>query len=333
MRVARAASTVAFPAACTLIACSNPCPCGRRARSCRCDEAARERYRRRLSEPLLDRFDLRLALSPPDADRPRTGSARPTSAPASPPPSPRQEARYAGRRWGRNGVVPGGAVDAEIPLGPDAADALVAVARGGRVTGPRRWRRSAGSPAPWPTCATAARSRPTTCSGLRSAGGRPVTADRVAEAAVPTDELRGRRGPRRRAGTGARAPGRAAGPLAGSTRRRRRDPFGAGGRRAARPLEARRRPRRALAERARPGAAARVLAARGTRVLHVGADDFPCEPELDHGPAVLLAEGEGPRDAPAAPGGDRGVAGRHPARPARRRGPSVASSPSAGWPW
>jgi magnesium chelatase family protein len=134
VRVARAASTVAFPAACTLIAGSNPCPCGRRARACRCDEAARERYRRRLSEPLLDRFDLRLALSPPDATAPHGEPsadvrARVAAAVA------RQHARYAERSWQRNGDVPGGAVDAEIPLGPDATDALVAVARGGRVTG------------------------------------------------------------------------------------------------------------------------------------------------------------------------------------------------------
>ena len=47
----------------------------------------------------------------------------------------RQEARYRGRPWSRNGTVPGGAIDAEIRLDVDAADALVAVARAGRVTG------------------------------------------------------------------------------------------------------------------------------------------------------------------------------------------------------
>ena len=53
-----------------------------------------------------------------------------------------------------------------------------------------------------------------------------------------------------------------------------------------------------LAERWRhafdPARVAEVLAARRTTVLHVGSDGFPCEPELDHGPVVLLVEGQAP---------------------------------------
>jgi len=134
VRVARATFTVGFPAGCTLVACSNPCPCGRRAHECRCDDGARDRYRRRLSEPLLDRFDLRVAVSPPEATAPggeASADVRERVAAA----VARQTARYAGRRWRRNGEVPGGAVATEIPLDRDAADVLVAVARSGRITG------------------------------------------------------------------------------------------------------------------------------------------------------------------------------------------------------
>jgi magnesium chelatase family protein len=44
-----------------LVAAMNPCPCGfatDRTRTCRCSPGTIERYRRRLSGPLRDRFDL-----------------------------------------------------------------------------------------------------------------------------------------------------------------------------------------------------------------------------------------------------------------------------------
>ena len=65
VHVARAARSIAFPAAVMLIAAMNPCPCGfsgSHVRQCRCDFGTVERYRRRLSGPLLDRFDLRLPI-------------------------------------------------------------------------------------------------------------------------------------------------------------------------------------------------------------------------------------------------------------------------------
>jgi magnesium chelatase family protein len=60
----------------------NPCPCGVGGPhgSCRCSEGDRTRYERRVSGPLLDRFDLRVAISRPDVGalldrRPGEGSA------------------------------------------------------------------------------------------------------------------------------------------------------------------------------------------------------------------------------------------------------------------
>ncbi len=71
VRVARAHGSVQFPARFLLVAASNPCPCGNAgtAAACRCSDAVRRRYRRRMSAPLLDRFDLRLAVQRPDPDR------------------------------------------------------------------------------------------------------------------------------------------------------------------------------------------------------------------------------------------------------------------------
>jgi len=68
IRVARARATVAFPARFLLVAAMNPCPCGDGGPpgTCRCSEPARQRYGRRLSGPLLDRFDLRLTVDRPD---------------------------------------------------------------------------------------------------------------------------------------------------------------------------------------------------------------------------------------------------------------------------
>ncbi|HET7758019.1 MAG TPA: YifB family Mg chelatase-like AAA ATPase [Steroidobacteraceae bacterium] len=59
--VSRAALQTRYPAAFQLIAAMNPCPCGRRgdpAGDCNCTGAEVQRYRARISGPLLDRFDM-----------------------------------------------------------------------------------------------------------------------------------------------------------------------------------------------------------------------------------------------------------------------------------
>jgi magnesium chelatase family protein len=65
--IARAASAITYPARFMLIAAMNPCPCGHHGnvtRACICSEADIQRYRGRLSGPLLDRIDLHLTLLP-----------------------------------------------------------------------------------------------------------------------------------------------------------------------------------------------------------------------------------------------------------------------------
>jgi magnesium chelatase family protein len=69
--VARKGASVTFPTRFQLIAASNPCPCGfagDRLVSCRCTPRLVDRYRRRLSGPLLDRFDLRVRVPRLDPD-------------------------------------------------------------------------------------------------------------------------------------------------------------------------------------------------------------------------------------------------------------------------
>jgi magnesium chelatase family protein len=70
IRVSRAGGTVTFPAHFLLVAAMNPCPCGEGVYegACACSVFERARYTRRLSAPLLDRFDLIVPLARPDPD-------------------------------------------------------------------------------------------------------------------------------------------------------------------------------------------------------------------------------------------------------------------------
>jgi len=69
IRVARARASATLPARFLLVAATNPCPCGGGPPgACDCDDGARLRYLRRLSGPLLDRFDLRVGVARPGVD-------------------------------------------------------------------------------------------------------------------------------------------------------------------------------------------------------------------------------------------------------------------------
>ncbi|HEY7136762.1 MAG TPA: YifB family Mg chelatase-like AAA ATPase [Acidimicrobiia bacterium] len=134
VRISRQSSALTFPADFLLVACSNPCPCGEPTDRCRCDPARLARYRRRLSAPLLDRFDVRMSVSPPESNdvagessavvRERVRAA-----------VDRQRARYAGRRWQRNGALPAGPLRREVPLTGDAVDAWREIIRRRALTG------------------------------------------------------------------------------------------------------------------------------------------------------------------------------------------------------
>jgi len=71
IRVNRARFSAKLPARFLLVAAMNPCPCGEAGRpgACRCPDGVLARYHRRLSGPLLDRFDLRVDVLRPDVEQ------------------------------------------------------------------------------------------------------------------------------------------------------------------------------------------------------------------------------------------------------------------------
>jgi magnesium chelatase family protein len=73
IRLHRVGKSMTLPARFTLVATMNPCPCGfaeDRDRRCRCEPRELERYRRKVSGPLLERIDLCVRLERPASDAP-----------------------------------------------------------------------------------------------------------------------------------------------------------------------------------------------------------------------------------------------------------------------
>lgn len=135
IEVARARSTSTFPARFLLVGAMNPCPCGEGGPpgSCRCGEADRARYRRRLSGPLLDRFDLRVAVGRPDvAEIVRGSPAEPSSVVAERVRAAR--ARAVDRGFRANSDIPSRRLDELAPLAPGAVDLLERRLRSGRLS-------------------------------------------------------------------------------------------------------------------------------------------------------------------------------------------------------
>lgn len=135
VRVARAVATVSFPARFLLVAAMNPCPCGYGSQpgGCRCTEGARLRYQRRLSGPLLDRFDLRVEVSRPSVDD-LLGQARgePSAAVAARVAEVRDVAVLRGVR--ANAELPASRLDEVAPLSEGALALLEEALRSGRLS-------------------------------------------------------------------------------------------------------------------------------------------------------------------------------------------------------
>jgi magnesium chelatase family protein len=76
----RQGRTRSFPSRTLLVAAANPCPCGHLGTArCRCSPTDLDRYRRKLSGPLLDRIDLHVACPRPSGDE-IAGAAAPSTA-------------------------------------------------------------------------------------------------------------------------------------------------------------------------------------------------------------------------------------------------------------
>jgi magnesium chelatase family protein len=135
VRVARAAATVAFPARFLLVGAMNPCPCGygNRPGGCRCTDGARVRYQRRLSGPLLDRFDLRVEVCRPSVeDLMGTAPGECSAAVAERVVAARDLAILRGVR--ANADLPADRLDEVAPLAPAARDLLEGALRSGRLS-------------------------------------------------------------------------------------------------------------------------------------------------------------------------------------------------------
>ena len=66
VRIGRARAAVELPARFQLVAATNPCPCGdERSTVCACTPRMRHRWLRRISGPLIDRFDVRVWITRP----------------------------------------------------------------------------------------------------------------------------------------------------------------------------------------------------------------------------------------------------------------------------
>lgn len=81
--IGRAQATVYLPASFHLVASANPCPCGWQGvdeRACTCSQISLDRYRARLSGPLLDRIDLQVRVGVVRLGELRSGAAGESSA-------------------------------------------------------------------------------------------------------------------------------------------------------------------------------------------------------------------------------------------------------------
>lgn len=125
---------IPMPARFQLVGATNPCPCGGGAPgACECDARSRQRYLGRLSGPLLDRFDLRIAVHRPDVDQILDGErGEPSAVVARRVAAARQAAL---ERCGHLNAVLGDEQLAEFaPLAPAAAQHLRSQLERGRLT-------------------------------------------------------------------------------------------------------------------------------------------------------------------------------------------------------
>ncbi|MDE0614699.1 MAG: YifB family Mg chelatase-like AAA ATPase [bacterium] len=135
IRVNRAAAMATFPARFLLVGAMNPCPCGELGQPgmCRCTPVARLRYARRLSGPLLDRFDLRIHVGRPEVsdlfDAPPGESSAQVRDRVN-------QARAVARDRGvaSNSELPDSALDQFAPLDPDAKNLFSHSIAEGRLT-------------------------------------------------------------------------------------------------------------------------------------------------------------------------------------------------------
>jgi magnesium chelatase family protein len=137
--VVRGQVALRFPARVLLVAAANPCPCGIGGERCECGVLTRERYRARLSGPLIDRIDLVCQLAPVPALALAPGAAAGEGSAAVQArvvaARERQSERLAATGAGCNAELSAGATRALVPLAGPASRPLVAALDAGLLTG------------------------------------------------------------------------------------------------------------------------------------------------------------------------------------------------------
>ncbi|KQU02772.1 hypothetical protein ASG56_18005 [Rhodococcus sp. Leaf7] len=137
VRIARRDGVARYPARFQLVLAANPCPCASpRTADCVCAPNARRRYLGKLSGPLLDRVDLRLAMHPAatgmltddkgestDVVRGRVTAARAAAT-----------ERWREFGWQTNAEVPGSALRQQFRLGREALTPIERALRRGAIT-------------------------------------------------------------------------------------------------------------------------------------------------------------------------------------------------------
>lgn len=117
--ISRARQRSRFPCRTTLVAATNPCPCGwfgEPGATCHCGEGLRRRYWGRLSGPLLDRIDLQVVMRRVSGQELGAGYRQGAGREGQPPETSAQVAsrvRQARRRMARRN--PGGCTNAALP--------------------------------------------------------------------------------------------------------------------------------------------------------------------------------------------------------------------------
>ncbi|MGH3872144.1 MAG: YifB family Mg chelatase-like AAA ATPase [Pseudonocardiaceae bacterium] len=137
VRLARRDGVVRYPARCLLVLAANPCPCAPPdERDCTCAPSARRRYLGRLSGPLLDRVDLRVAMRPvkdmgeADTEPESTAVVRERVLRA----RAAARARWAGAGWNSNAEVPGPVLRRQFRLPRAVTEPIVTALRRGVLT-------------------------------------------------------------------------------------------------------------------------------------------------------------------------------------------------------
>jgi magnesium chelatase family protein len=136
IRVARAAAKVTYPARVLLVGAMNACPCGDGGApgACRCSPSAKARYARRVSGPLVDRFDLRVEVGRPEvAALLSSEAAEPTAAVATRVAEAR--ARAVARGIAANAHLPAWRLEEAAKLDRTATRLVERKLRAGELTG------------------------------------------------------------------------------------------------------------------------------------------------------------------------------------------------------